>query len=215
MPPAYRDVRESLLARHEDLSAQLEAVRSRTREITALQQDEERIEGEIEAVRRQLEGKEGRRGLPLLERVRIASPCTASWDDMIGDGRVRFCGQCAKNVYNLSGMLREEAEQLVRGAAAAGELCVRLYRRADGTVLTADCPTGARRVRRRRGAVAAVVGGGIAAAGALLAPRIAPLVQEPVQVARPPVSADVAPPSPRPKPRARLMGAIDIDIDDL
>jgi len=165
MPPAYRDDRESLLARHEDLSAQLEAVRSRTREFNALQQDEARIQAEMDAVRRQLEGKGGRRALPLLERVGVASPCTASWDDMIGDERVRFCGLCAKNVYNLSGMLGEEAERLLQETAGE-EMCVRLYRRADGTVLTADCPEGARRVRRRRAAVAAVAGG---IAGALLA----------------------------------------------
>ena len=29
--------------------------------------------------------------LNLLDRVRIASPCSASWSDMAGDDRVRFC----------------------------------------------------------------------------------------------------------------------------
>jgi hypothetical protein len=40
-------------------------------------------------------------------------------------------------------------------------VCVRFYRRFDGTILTSDCPEGAKRKRRRR--VAAVAG---AAAGA-------------------------------------------------
>jgi hypothetical protein len=60
---------------------------------------------------------------------------------MAGDDRVRFCGECRKNVYDLRGMRREEAEGLLR--ERGGDLCVRLYRRADGTVLTEDCPVGA------------------------------------------------------------------------
>jgi Carboxypeptidase regulatory-like domain len=91
----------------------------------------------------------------LLGRVRIASPCPASWDAMEGDARVRFCRLCALNVYNLSEMTRAEAEALV--ARTEGRICARLYRRADGTVLTKDCPEGLRAVRRRvRGAAAAV-----------------------------------------------------------
>ncbi|XXY46220.1 hypothetical protein WME91_40090 [Sorangium sp. So ce269] len=96
----------------------------------------------------------------------MASPCNASWDEMAGDDRVRFCQRCEKNVYNLSEMPRDEAERLVR--AAAGDLCVRLYQRADGTVLTADCPVGVNR-RRIRNMTAAAVGGGLLAAGMALA----------------------------------------------
>jgi hypothetical protein len=85
----------------------------------------------------------------LLENLRVAAPCKADWDEMSGDDRVRFCGGCEKNVYNLSAMTRADAEALVR--EREGRLCVRFYRRQDGTVLTADCPVGAqrRRVRQR------------------------------------------------------------------
>jgi hypothetical protein len=82
---------------------------------------------------------------------------------MIGDERVRFCAHCAKNVYNLSALPRHEAEALL--LEKEGKLCVRLYKRADGTVLTSDCPVGVRRRRRRRIAALAV-GGGLAAAAA-------------------------------------------------
>lgn len=104
-----------------------------------------------------------------LDGVRIASPCSASWDDMVGDGRVRFCAPCKKNVYNLSALSRAEAEALLREseaneAGATGSLCVRLYRRADGTVLTEDCPVGRRR-KRRRLVVFGAVGAGLMAAG--------------------------------------------------
>ena len=86
--------------------------------------------------------------LPILEDIRIATPCNADWDEMSGDERVRFCGQCEKNVYNLSAMTRVEAETLVR--EREGRMCVRLYQRRDGTVLTADCPVGVQKQRLRR-----------------------------------------------------------------
>ena len=84
---------------------------------------------------------------PLLEGLRVASPCTASWEAMKGDARVRRCGDCRLNVYNLSAMSRREGEDLLR--RSEGRLCVRFFRRADGTILTEDCPVGLRAVRRR------------------------------------------------------------------
>jgi hypothetical protein len=32
--------------------------------------------------------------LELLTNVQIASPCSANWDEMIGDDASRFCNQC-------------------------------------------------------------------------------------------------------------------------
>jgi hypothetical protein len=103
------------------------------------------------------------RTLPLLRNIRIATPCKAPWEEMEGDDRVRFCGRCAKNVYNISAMSEAEATALVRDHE--GKLCTRLYRRRDGAVLTSDCPVGVRRRRITKLAVAAVALGG---AGALL-----------------------------------------------
>lgn len=84
--------------------------------------------------------------LNLLDNVRIAAPCSAPWDQMEGDERVRFCGECKKHVYNLSAMSRREAEALVR--EREGKMCARIYRRRDGTVLTDNCPVGFRKLRR-------------------------------------------------------------------
>src|SRR4051812_30567591 len=84
----------------------------------------------------------------LLENVRIGTPCDASWEAMEGDERVRFCGECRKNVYNLSALPRAEAERVL--AEREGPMCIRLYQRADGTVMTSDCPVGLRRLRVRR-----------------------------------------------------------------
>jgi len=66
---------------------------------------------------------------------------------MHGDDRVRFCSLCQKNVYDLSALDRSAAQALV--AEHEGRLCVRFYQRADGTILTADCPIGVRNFTRR------------------------------------------------------------------
>lgn len=98
-----------------------------------------------------------------LDDIAIAEPCSASWDDMSGDERVRFCSDCKLNVYNFSAMSRTEAEELVR--TAEGRLCGRFFRRADGTVLTQDCPVGLRRAVRwawaRTAALAGLFWGGL------------------------------------------------------
>lgn len=60
---------------------------------------------------------------------------------MRGDGRVRFCDQCQKNVYNLADMPPAEAAGLV--LKTEGRLCVRMYQRTDDTLLAEeDCPVG-------------------------------------------------------------------------
>jgi hypothetical protein len=84
---------------------------------------------------------------PTLDRLRIATPCPISWEQMTGDNRVRFCDHCHLNVYNISELSRSETEKLI--ASTEGRLCARLFRRADGTVLTKDCPVGLRALRRR------------------------------------------------------------------
>jgi hypothetical protein len=83
----------------------------------------------------------------VLGRMRVASPCGVSWDSMDGDGRVRFCRLCSLNVYDFAGMTRAEVEALV--TKTEGRLCGRMTRRADGTVLTKDCPVGLRALRLR------------------------------------------------------------------
>ncbi len=82
-----------------------------------------------------------------VDEIRVASPCNARWNDMDGDERARFCGQCSKNVFNLSAMTRAQIETLVR--EKEGKFCGRFYRRPDGRMLTADCPSRLRRVRER------------------------------------------------------------------
>jgi hypothetical protein len=86
--------------------------------------------------------------VPLLARIRVATPCHADWDAMTGDERVRHCASCKKDVFNLSDMTREQAERLI--IEKHGDLCARYYQRADGTILLADCSVGIRQKRNTR-----------------------------------------------------------------
>lgn len=82
---------------------------------------------------------------------------------MVGDDRVRHCAECKLNVYNLSAMTRREAEELI--ASREGRLCVRFFRRPDGTILTRDCPVGFRAVVARVSRVAGAALSALMSAG--------------------------------------------------
>jgi hypothetical protein len=90
-----------------------------------------------------------------LGRVRPASRCQAHWDDMVGDERTRFCGQCGRNVFH------PWVNPFVGVGAGlgteSGKPPLRLYRRSDGTLLTADCPVAVRRRRHRIAACTALL----------------------------------------------------------
>lgn len=64
---------------------------------------------------------------------------------MDGDDRVRVCGACKHNVYDTSKLTTEEIVDLM---ARDSKACLKIYRRADGTLLTEDCPFGLRTLRR-------------------------------------------------------------------
>jgi hypothetical protein len=140
-------------------------------DLDALRARHDALEGEVAArqrelleTRRMIDEVQRRAHLPVLDNIRVAAPCTADWSKMVGDERVRACGDCSKNVYNLSGMTREEAEALL--VEKEGRLCVRYYRRTDGTILFGDCAVGVKRRRRRRivaGAAALLATAGVAA----------------------------------------------------
>ncbi len=138
-----------------------------------------------------------------LEEIRIAEPCHAAWDRMDGDDRIRFCGECRRNVYNLSAMGRAEAERLVY--EAEGRICVRFYQRRDGTVLTDNCPVGLRDARRwlkmQLVALAASFAGVLA-----LAPWNGPTRQSPMM-------GDVAMPTTPPVPKQPLADVESLPVE--
>jgi len=138
-------------------------------DVDALEARKTALEFEVEQKKRErdlaamlLHEAKARAKLPILDNIRVATPCSADWNEMVGDDRVRHCMKCDKDVFNLSQMTREDAEQLLQ--TKQGKLCARYYQRADGTILTSDCAVGKQQRRRRRvmavAAAALVAGGG-------------------------------------------------------
>jgi hypothetical protein len=164
----YRDDLQAARMRREALRRELRQVRSRMHEHLELTKQEQALEQELAQCAQDIDQARARAELPLLQRLHVASPCKERWDDMTGDERVRFCGRCAKNVYDLSALTASQAEELLRERGES--LCVRFFRRSDGTILTSDCPTGRQRKRFWRRVTTAAVASGLAAAGLTMAP---------------------------------------------
>ncbi|MCE3607059.1 hypothetical protein LXA47_26165 [Massilia sp. P8910] len=133
-----------------------------------------------------------------LRHIDIASPCTASWDKMKGDDRVRHCNDCNKNVFNLSAMAQADAAALLADNHD-GNLCVRFYRRQDGTVMTSDCGDSPRAAVRQAWRKLPFMAG--AAMLALSAAGCA--VSDPVPVS----TVDAPAPTVPPPPMMVMMGA--------
>lgn len=183
---SHRDDVEALAARHAELAAD---VAERTRELAA--------------TKALLADAAAHANRPILDSIRVATPCKASWDDMVGDDRVRHCAGCDKDVFNLSALTRDEAEALIR--ERLGNLCGRYYQRADGTIITSDCTVGITQRRRRRvmaaGIAALLAGAGglaltlsrrtLSGGGATIATEIA----EPTQIRAQNVAHEDAPPA--------------------
>lgn len=152
----YRNDVDALAARTDALAAE---VKTKTRE--------------LDSARSLLDEAVAKSRLPVLPNIKVATPCSADWNVMSGDERVRACGACNKNVYNLSTLTREEAESLI--TEKEGRLCVRYYQRKDGTILLKDCSVGIKQKRKRRvlaAGVIAMLGGGVFAAIKLSKPSV-------------------------------------------
>jgi hypothetical protein len=158
----YRDDREALLARAADLERELHEVEIKAAELVALKSVEHDLRHQLADVRTMLDGPSAAldtsADVSALNDIRVASPCTADWDKMIGDERKRFCEACGQSVYNVESLRRDEVANLL---ARGDSVCMRLFRRPDGTLMTADCPVGKRRIRLKQ--IATVVGGSLLA----------------------------------------------------
>ena len=141
---SFRDDDDAQRCLHDDLARELTRLETRLGELHHLAAERERIAAQLAAVRRDVEAREARKGPVRLTNLRVASPCKESWDNMVGDERVRVCNRCEKPVFNLSSMTQEEAETIL--ASKGFTPCVRFFRRADGTIKTADCPSTKRKV---------------------------------------------------------------------
>jgi hypothetical protein len=106
----------------------------------------------------------------LLDVIDIPMPCQVPWDSMTGDERIRFCGQCKKNVYNISEMGTSEAESFLQ--QNLGSICLGFMRRADGTIVTDTCPKILKPVRngfRRLKRIVALILGAVMSSSSVFA----------------------------------------------
>jgi outer membrane protein OmpA-like peptidoglycan-associated protein len=71
--------------------------------------------------------------------LKVVKPCPESWDEMSGDGRLRHCDGCNKDVHDLRGMSDAEALAYVRARGTAS-MCVRML---VVTTAVAACGAGA------------------------------------------------------------------------
>ncbi len=159
----------------DDLQRELGRLETQLAETTP----DSRVIDELAAMRGELSRAAGDAPFQLAN-LRLASPCNQRWADMTGDERVRVCAGCERPVFNLSEMTRDQAETVL--ASRGIKPCVRFYRRADGTIMTADCAPGARRSHRLT----------VIAAGTLLGAS-SPAMAEPDEPA-----ADAQPPTDEP-----------------
>lgn len=67
-----------------------------------------------------------------LNLINIPSACSADWDSMTGNDRLRFCHDCHRNVYNLLEMTPKEIIRLV--VNSEGRLCARYYQNTNSNV---------------------------------------------------------------------------------
>ncbi|MDP1560267.1 MAG: hypothetical protein Q8M16_02615, partial [Pirellulaceae bacterium] len=59
-----------------------------------------------------------------------------SWDKMVGDERVRFCGECQRQVWNFFEMTDAEIVEVMR--VNPERLCAQITKTKDGTLVTKD-----------------------------------------------------------------------------
>lgn len=59
-----------------------------------------------------------------VDRLKIDFPCTADWNQMRGNERIRYCEECNKYVYDFARLPRRQVEEMM--AASPGRICAKL-----------------------------------------------------------------------------------------
>jgi outer membrane biosynthesis protein TonB len=134
------------------------------------------------------------RRLPLVDRLRVRTPCDVAWDSMEDLGRDRHCAKCELVVHDVASMTRAEVETLLEARERGERVCLHLYvRKSDGAVLVADGHV----ERARRAPPSRMIAAAVATAmtACATAPTTAPSPL-PAQVAVAPVEAAPIEPAP-------------------
>lgn len=134
---AYRDGREALVAQRRHLANELDDAERVAERASRLQHRLMQIDDELRAATS-----------AWIDEIKIDTPCKALWDEMRGTDAVRWCGRCRRDVYDLACMTQDEITALF--ARAEQMPCVRLRKRRDGRVVTANCPKASRTNRIAR-----------------------------------------------------------------
>lgn len=114
------------------------------------------------------------------EHLQVSESCSAEWDSMSGNERVRFCAHCRMHVHNLSEVTPREALDLV--LRSGGRLCLRIERDPLGVPRTRPLAEPLYQISRRASRLAAGVFGAAltvcsAAAASAQTPEPAPAQQ--------------------------------------
>jgi hypothetical protein len=107
---------------------------AKERELEELHQRARTLAGELRAARTARRQRSAEGALPVIQP---REPCSAAWEDMAGDERVRACGKCKARVYDLGGLDPSEARRLI--SEREGRLPTHVVGRVDGTVTVDSC----------------------------------------------------------------------------
>ncbi len=83
---------------------------------------------------------------PRLKNLQLVHPCPINLAGLDPAEKENFCKSCNKEVYNLSVLSSDEAETLLEEKGR--EACVMFVRKNDGRIVTDNCPTFLRPLRR-------------------------------------------------------------------
>lgn len=73
-----------------------------------------------------------------LDQLKVVTPCSSNWEQMTGNHKKRFCSECDKHVFDFSQMTRQQIEAVT--AVNHGNLCARITRREDGSLVMLNAP---------------------------------------------------------------------------
>lgn len=124
------------------------------------------------------------------ELLEISEPCSAEWDSMSGNERVRFCAHCRLHVQNLSEVTPRQAMELV--LRSGGRLCLRIERNTAGTPRTRSLAEPLHQIKRRASRLAAGAFGAALTLCSSAAAQAQTVGPEPARQAAP-ARADAAP----------------------
>lgn len=106
-----------------------------------------------------------------VDSLAIDMPCPIPWSHMKGDDKIRHCEVCDLKVHNLSAMTEDEIGEFLE-ANAGVRVCINMFKRPDGTIVTDRCPAGLRELRNRAKKLYRAAAGLLALAVASAAPAL-------------------------------------------